>query len=135
MNPLNQWIRLEQMDEENPRFDLFKNLLDIKERSEVEKIASLCAFRIYTNGACVRFDKQISSSQRQGLSVLQFVEINIDVLRFDDWYHTKLNTLFLYELKASISPESICCHCFNDITYNHKHRYLQCSKCDHVKPS
>ena len=132
MNPLNQWVRLEQIDEENPRFEEFMKEMDIDNRSEVEQFANLCAYKIFVNGACVRFNKQMLSGQRKGFNLLKFVGIDVDVLQFDDWFHTELNTMFLYELKASVIRETICCHCFNKMTYNHKHRYLQCTKCDHV---
>ena len=135
MNTLNTWIRLEQIDEENHRFEEFKNLMDIKERSEVEKFANLCAFKVFINGACVRFNKQILSGQRHGLYLLQFVGINIDVLRFDDWFHTELNTMYLYELKQSVIREAICCHCFNELKYDHKQKFSRCTKCEYVLPS
>lgn len=134
MNTLNTWLKLPQMDEENPRFEEFMNLMEIKDRSEVEKFANLCAFKVLANGACVRFNKQILSGQRKGFNLLQFVGINIDNLRFDDWFHTELNTVFIYELKLMSINEALCMHCFHSMVYNHKHRYLNCSKCDHVRP-
>lgn len=135
MNPLNQWLKLEQMDEENPRFEEFMHEMNISNRSEVERYASLCAYKIFINGACVRINKQLVAGQRQALTVLQFAGVNIDVLRFDDWYHTELNTMFLYELKQNVIREATCCHCFHNLTYNHKQKFSHCEKCEYVLPS
>ena len=135
MNPLNQWIRLEQMDEENPRFDEFKNMLWIELRGEVEQFASWCSFKIFEKGAAVRFNRYLKTEQRQGFNILKFSRINIDALKFDDWFFTEINSIYLYELKSMVINDACCPHCFHEMTYNHKHRYLQCSKCDHVRPS
>lgn len=135
MNQLNVWLKLEQMDEENPRFDEFKNLLDIKDRAAVSFYASMCAYKVFFNGACIRFNKQIVGGQRQGLYILDFVGINIDVLRFDDWFHTEMNTIFLYELKQNVIREATCAHCFHELTYNHKQKFSHCKKCEYVLPS
>lgn len=135
MNTLNTWLKLPQMDEENPRFEEFMHLMEIKDRSEVEKFANLCAFKVFVNGACVRFNKQILSGQRKGFNLLRFVGINVDVLRFDDWFHTELNAMYLYEVKQTALREEICCHCFNPLKYDHKQKFSRCTKCEFVLPS
>lgn len=122
------------MDEENPRFEDFLQALNITERCEAPRIASLSTFKVFVNGAAVRFNKQILGSQRVGLGLLSFVGINIDVLRFDDWFYTELNTIFLYELKQNIIREAICCHCFNELKYDHKQKFSHCTKCEFVLP-
>ena len=135
MNQLNVWLGFEQMDEENPRFEEFMKAADLKDREQVTRYASLCAYKIYDGGACVRANKQLICGQRQALNLLYFAGVNIDVLRFDDWYHTELNTMFLYELKQNVIREATCCHCFHDLTYNHKQKFSHCEKCEYVLPS
>ena len=135
MNPLNQWLKLEEMDEEHPRFEQFMHEMNISNRSEVERYASLCAYKIFINGACVRINKQLGGGPRQALTILRFACINIDVLRFDDWFYTELNTMFLYELKQNVIRGAICCHCFHDLTYNHEQRFSHCKECEYVLPS
>ena len=130
MNPLNQWLKLEQMDEENPRFEEFMHEMNISNRSEVERYASLCAYKIFVNGACVRINKQLGGGQRQGLTVLRFAGVNIDVLLFDDYYYTELNSIFLYQRKQDGRDASLCQYCYHELCFDHKSRTSFCSRCD-----
>ena len=133
MNPLNQWLKLEQMDEENPRFEEFMKLMSIEDRGEVSHQAALCAYKIYPGGCAVRFNKQILGTTRKAFDLLKFVKINIDALLFDDYYYTELNSIFLYQRKQDGRDASLCAHCFHELSFDHKSKTVFCSRCDFKK--
>ena len=130
MNPLNLWLKLEQMDEENPRFEAFMQEMNISNRSEVERYASLCAYKIFDGGAAWRINGQLIGTYQKGLLFLRFAGINIDILRFDDYFRTELNTIFLYDVRRDITPEAFCEHCYNEMKYDPKSKICHCVKCD-----
>lgn len=134
MNPLNQWIRIERMDEENPRFEDFMKLMIIENRSDVEKFSILTAFKLYKNGVAWRANKQLLSSQGQGQRFLKFAGINVEAIRFDDYYHTGLNTVYLYELNLFSFKTPICPHCYHLLTYDFNSKNSHCTKCDYIVP-
>ena len=133
MNQLNVWIRLEQMDEENPRFEEFMKLMNIEDRGEVSQQAALCAFKIFPGGCAVRFNKQILGTTRKAIDLLKFAKINIDVLLFDDYFHTELNCIFLFQRKLDGKDDSLCAHCYHELSFDHKSKTVFCSRCDFKK--
>lgn len=133
MNPLNKWISIPVIAEDDRNFLTWKKVFDLCDSGAVENYSRLVAFKIVPNGAAVRFNKQILGGTHIGLSILKEMKINIDVLKFDDYYRTELSTIFLYELMYNVTSKTHCAHCFNPLFLDFETRMLKCTHCEYTE--